>query len=216
MLNFMMNNEEVENKYVCEECGFVAKTKAGLVSHQRIHRREKEVTEVPESLEAAFGEWTPKQAAFYLKWLELGNKTEAAVQVYNCKTRASAAALATETFQNLNINNPVQRYCEANGLDLRYAMTKLKEGMEATQATNAVVLVQQDGKMESAEIQGLIEFPDYEERREWWDRFMKLMGWSVEDVQQFNQQNVSGNVTYVIEAPKPNEENDNEATRKSS
>lgn len=137
-------------------------------------------TEEPKELIEYFEGFTPKEAAFYLEWLETGNATEAAMQVYDCKNRNSAKALGSAVLTKLNIDNPVKRFCEAHGLDVKTATDKLREGLEATKASNAAILLMKDGKVMKTEEQGLIEVPDYAERREWWDRFMKLMGWMKE------------------------------------
>ncbi len=52
--------------------------------------------------------------------------------------------------------------------------TKLAEGLEATRASNASILVQNDGKIVKAEEQGLIEVPDFATRHKYIDTILKL------------------------------------------
>lgn len=50
------------------------------------------------------------------------------------------------------------------------------EGLEATRASNAAILVQKDGTMIKAEEQGLIEVPDYAVRHKYLETAYKLKG----------------------------------------
>lgn len=140
-------------------------------------KKKKKKVEETNSLELveALKDFTPKQAAFYLKWLETGNATKAAMGIYGCKDKASAATIGWENLRKLD--NPMQRYAEAHGLDMPFAVKKLKEGLEATKTTSAAVVLIKKGKRVVTKQQESIEVADYEERGEWWDRLMKLMGW---------------------------------------
>lgn len=63
-----------------------------------------------------------------------------------------------------------------------------KEGLAATRATNAAILVTQDGKIEKAEEQGLIEVPDFAVRHKYLETAYKLKG-KLRDHGEINIQN---------------------------
>lgn len=135
-------------------------------------------------------QYTPKQAAFYFWYAKLGNGVRAALKAYypefpiekpftklnekEASQYTTASVIATENLQKHR--NPIALYLEENGMDLKYAMNKLQDGMSATVPSNAAILLTKKGETITAEEQGLIEVPDYTERRAWWDRFATLIG----------------------------------------
>jgi len=139
--------------------------------------------------------FTPKQATFFIWYAMTGNGTRAALRAYYPKfpidkefiklteeerrQYVTADAIARTNLEKHR--NPLSLYMEQNGLDLKKALSKLQEGLEATKTSNAAILLTKDGKTVKAEEQGIIEVPDYPEQREWWDRLMKLLGKDMSD-----------------------------------
>ena len=73
---------------------------------------------------------THKQAMWIAEFYRTGNATEAAARVYNCKDRASAAQIGFENKQKLS--QPVQKYAERLGIDLRFILKGFKQAAKAT------------------------------------------------------------------------------------
>lgn len=139
--------------------------------------------------------YTPKQAAFFYHYSITGNATRSALKAYypdfpvnkaytelSDKEKKSYDVATQIGFDNLRKhNNPTQLFMDKNGMDFGKLIKKLDEGLDATKTSNAAILVTKDGKTEKAEEQGLIEVPDYAERREWWDRFARIMNVSIKE-----------------------------------
>lgn len=181
-----------KNKY-----GDTAKSKK---ARQKRSKKAKEkamsdVSQLPADLAKKLSIYTPKQAAFYFWYSVMGNQTRAALKVYypdfpidkkyedlserELVQYSTAASMASENLKKHE--NPVSLYLEQNGLDFSLLAQKLKEGLEATHLSNAALLLTKDGETIKAEEQGVIEVPDYEERREWWDRFARMLGVSIKE-----------------------------------
>ena len=140
-------------------------------------------------------EYTPKQAAFFFWYSTLGNATRAALKVSwpdfpenksyteltEEETRAYHAAGELGSEYLKKHENPLQLYLDQHGLDFSLLGRKLKEGLEATKTTNAAILLTEKGETIKAEEQGLIEVPNYAERRQWWDRLARILGVSVKE-----------------------------------
>jgi hypothetical protein len=126
----------------------------------------------------------------------LGNATRAALKAYYPKFPVDKAYsdftekerkqydVATKIgLANLRRHpNPTRLFMEQQGMDFKKLTDKLKEGLDATQTTNAFIITK-SGKNGKAK-QGSIEIPDYAERREWWDRFARILGVSVKEFPQ--------------------------------
>jgi len=74
-------------------------------------------------------ELTVKQRKFIKRFLELGNGTKAALEVYNCRSEGSAASLANETLRKLE--NPFKTFLEAKGLSYNDLYETAKGGLQA-------------------------------------------------------------------------------------
>lgn len=116
---------------------------------------------------------TLKQRKFLKIYLETGNGSEAAMQVYHCKSRAVAGAISSENLQKLK--EPIRMLMESRGLSLGRLLEVLNEGLGATKPTNAAILVQKDGKVVKAEEQGLIETVDYGTRHKYMESMAKWL-----------------------------------------
>lgn len=159
---------------------------------------EKKDLQVPEGFAKKLQDYTPKQAAFYYFWSQTGNRVRSALMAYypdfpiekgysdmsddEKRVYSSAASIANENLKN--VENPLQLVMEERGLDFGRLAEDLERGLEATKTTNAAVLLTKDGETAKAEEQGLIEVPDMPERREWWDRFARILGVDASEVRK--------------------------------
>lgn len=73
---------------------------------------------------------TIKRRKFLTLWLEHGDGTAAAMEVYNCKDKKSAASMANEILTILD-NGLIKDKMNAVGLTDEYLMSKLYEGLDA-------------------------------------------------------------------------------------
>ncbi len=108
---------------------------------------------------------TVKQRKWLKVYVETGNATEAAMQVYDCQDRESAASLGAQNLRNLK--GKYTEVMEAAGIDDAFLAKVLKEGLEAT----AVSRAQKDGVFcdEQVDI-------DYQARHRYLDTAHKLRG----------------------------------------
>lgn len=60
-------------------------------------------------------ELTIKQRLFIRKYLQYGNATEAAMTIYNTKSRRSAAVIGSRLLRNVNVRREIDRIVEAEG-----------------------------------------------------------------------------------------------------
>lgn len=104
---------------------------------------------------------TVKQAKFLKLFLKLGNGSEAAMRVYNCKDRASAGAIAGENLQKLK--NPIKLLMETRGLDLGQLLSSLDEGLKST-------------KIKTSMTEPDKEVPDYPTRHKYMSSMAKWLG----------------------------------------
>lgn len=72
---------------------------------------------------------TPKQRKWLKVYIETGNGTEAAMQAYDCKDRASAAQIGTQNLRKLQ--GATRALAEAKGLTDDLIFQRLKEGLSA-------------------------------------------------------------------------------------
>jgi len=71
----------------------------------------------------------PKEAAFIVKWLESGNGTEAAMNVYKCKNRNVAGVIANKILRK--VKNPTLLYLESQGLSFGKVVKVVKDATRA-------------------------------------------------------------------------------------
>ncbi|MCH7885950.1 MAG: terminase small subunit [Planctomycetes bacterium] len=89
---------------------------------------------------------TVKQRKWLKLYVKLGNATEAAMQVYDCKDREIAASVGCENLTKLK--GKYTEVMEAAGIDDAFLAGVLKEGLEATSVSRA----QKDGKFGDTEV----------------------------------------------------------------
>ncbi len=70
---------------------------------------------------------TIKQKLWLSAYLETGNATEAAMRVYNCSTRESAATIGWENLRKLDFSEAM----EAKGITIALLLGKLLEGLNS-------------------------------------------------------------------------------------
>lgn len=77
---------------------------------------------------------TIKQRTWLKLYLELGNATEAAMQVYDCKDRDSAGVIGYENLRKLNYED----FLEEAGITDALLQKKIIEGLEATRVKTSL------------------------------------------------------------------------------
>lgn len=111
---------------------------------------------------------TLKQRKWIKEYIETGNATEAAMRVYDCKTRESAHTIGSENLSKL-------------------AISDLMEEMQLTDVALVNMGIEGATKPVKQSITGEV-FPDYNTRRGYWETLLKLKG-KLRDTlvaQQFN------------------------------
>jgi len=136
---------------------------------------------------------TIKQRKWIKKYIETGNATEAAMQVYDCKDRESAGTIGSENLQKL-------------------AFSELMDEMGLTDI--ALLNVGTEGMTKAKKIHGtgdnFVEVPDYGVRHKYWETLLKLKGKlnnkNITAV-QVNVQPILGGVTTNVHTDNRNKEN---------
>lgn len=107
---------------------------------------------------------TVKQSKWLDIYMETGNATEAAMQVYDVSGRGSAGQIGHENLKKLD--GHIKKVMEARGLGLGRIMDKLNEGLDAKKIISATII---EGKQREADSQtnDFIEVPDYEVRHKY-------------------------------------------------
>jgi hypothetical protein len=108
---------------------------------------------------------TVKQRKWIDKYIELGNATEAAMQVYDCKDRDSARAIGAENLSKLII----AELMEEKGLTDIKLINKLNEGLDATRVISAV-----KGTSANGGTTDFIDVPDFMSRHKYLETAFKL------------------------------------------
>ena len=115
-------------------------------------------------------ELTIKQRKWIKLYLELGNASEAAFQVYDCKDRESAAQIGYENLRKLDY----EEFLESAGITDNLLQQKIIEGLDSTKPIGALVLVSGDKPMKTKDNEGQIEVPDYAIRHKYLETALKL------------------------------------------
>lgn len=110
---------------------------------------------------------TLKQKTAAKKALENGGKISTAMR------EAGYSPATAKTPQKLTQSKAWEEILEKYFPD-SLLLDKGLEGLDATRASNAAILVQQDGTTIKAEEQGLIEVPDYQTRHKYLETALKL------------------------------------------
>jgi len=90
---------------------------------------------------------TYKQHKFTEKYLETGNATEAAMQIYKPKKRATARAIGSENLTKPNIQSTILEALEAQGLTNEHLAGKVAELVNAQRK----ITILRNGELEAVE-----------------------------------------------------------------
>lgn len=120
---------------------------------------------------------TLKQRKWLDVYLQTGNATEAAMQVYDCKDRNSASVIGTENLAKLSYLD----FLEEAGLTDKLLLDKLKEGLESKR------FIPRKGKIAA--------LPDYAVRHKYVETGLKLKRRLVErqEIEETNTVNINVN-----------------------
>jgi hypothetical protein len=121
-------------------------------------------------------ELTLKQRKWIRIYIDTGNATEAAMQVYDCKDRDSAAVIGFENLRKLNYDD----FLEEAGITDELLKKKIMEGLDSTKQIGARKIVQ--GARTGHEIRvdantdtdDFIDVPDYAVRHKYLETALKL------------------------------------------
>jgi hypothetical protein len=118
---------------------------------------------------------TFKQRKWLRIYLECGNATEAATQVYNCKDRESAANIGWENVRKLDYTD----FMEEAGITDRLLQQKILEGLDANRTISAQVIVKSNDpkvktKSATARDVDFIDVPDFAIRHKYLETALKL------------------------------------------
>lgn len=156
---------------------------------------------------------TLKQRKWIKAYIETGNATEAAAQVYDCKDRDSANAIGSENLAKLSFGDLM----EQAGLTDKILNDKLQEGLNATKQLGARIVIkknsptsQANGEMLDANAQtdDFIEVEDYPTRHKYLETALKIKGRLVNktEVGGPNGTPIKHIIEIIEEIPVPSEE----------
>ena len=109
---------------------------------------------------------TFKQRKWLKIYLEVGNATEAAMQVYDCKNRDSAANIGYENVRKLDYTE----FLEAAGVTDKLLQDKILEGLDATRTVSAKII----DKGATTQTDDFIDVPDFMARHKYLETALKL------------------------------------------
>ena len=110
-------------------------------------------------------ELTIKQRKFIKLYLELGNATEAAFRVYDCKNRDSAKQIGYENLTKLDYSDLM----EEAGITDKLLQQKLLEGLDSNRTISAV-----KGTSANSGTTDFIDVPDFMVRHKYLETALKL------------------------------------------
>lgn len=108
---------------------------------------------------------TLKQRKWLKRYLECGNATQAAMEVYDCKDRDSAANVGYENVRKLDYID----FMEEAGVTDKVLQQKLLEGLESTRTISAI-----KGTSANGGTTDFIDVPDYQTRHKYLETALKL------------------------------------------
>jgi hypothetical protein len=109
---------------------------------------------------------TLKQRKWMKEYIKSGNASDAAMKVYNCKNRESAAQIGWENLKKLDYTE----FMEECGVTDRMLQDKLTEGLSATKVVSAVIT----GKDADSRTNDFIDIEDYPTRHKYMETALKL------------------------------------------
>ncbi len=116
-------------------------------------------------------EMTLKQRKWLKRYLECGNASQAAREVYDCKNDESAGQIGYENLKKLDYTE----FLEAAGITDDLLQKKMLEGLDATEPISALVIANTEtGVVKTKGYEGQIEVPDYRARHKYLETALKL------------------------------------------
>lgn len=109
---------------------------------------------------------TLKQRQWLKIYLEIGNATEAAMQVYDCKDRHSARQIGWENLAKLDYSD----FMEEAGITDKLLQQKILEGLNATRVISAKIT----SKEADSQTDDFIDVEDYLTRHKYLETALKL------------------------------------------
>jgi len=115
---------------------------------------------------------TLKQRKWLKLYLELGNATEAAMQVYDCKDRNSAAQIGYENLRKLDYED----FMEEAGITDHLLQQKIIEGLDANRTISAISTYKaaSEAKNATGQTTDFIDVPDFAIRHKYLETALKL------------------------------------------
>lgn len=124
---------------------------------------------------------TIKERAWTKKYIETGNQTQAALEVYDIKGKDPeqiAANIGNQNYRKLQID----AHMDKAGISDERLYDKLSEGLDSTRVISANVIITKSDDptvkplKADAKTQDFIEVPDYAVQHKWWASAMELKG----------------------------------------
>ena len=109
---------------------------------------------------------TLKQRKWVRIYIDTGNATEAAMQVYDCKSRDSARVIGSENLAKLNYSV----FLEEAGVTDKLLQEKIMEGLNATRTVSAV----KTSRNATADSTDFVDVPDFLTRHKYLETALKL------------------------------------------
>jgi len=129
---------------------------------------------------------TIKQRKWIKLYLECGNASEAAMKVYDCKSKETAAVIGFENLRKLNYED----FLETAGITDALIQKKIMEGLDANRVISAI----NTGKQATGATADFIDVPDYAIRHKYLETVLKLK----KRLGVENQTNIQVNVTPIL------------------
>jgi dihydroorotase-like cyclic amidohydrolase len=108
---------------------------------------------------------TIKEKKFVKKYLEIGNATEAAMQVYDASSRDSAHSIATQNLQKLSFVDILEKH----GITDDKLASVLLDGLEANRTISTI-----SGKEANGGTVDFVDVPDYAVRHKYLETGLKV------------------------------------------
>ena len=109
---------------------------------------------------------TIKQRKWLKLYLENGNATESAMQVYDCQDRNSASQIGWENLRKLDYED----FMEESGITDKLLQEKILEGLDANRTVSAKIIT----KGADSQTDDFIDVPGYMARHKYLETALKL------------------------------------------
>ncbi len=113
---------------------------------------------------------TLKQRKWLKLYLENGNATESAMQVYDCQDRDSAGQIGYENLRKLDYED----FLEEAGITDKLLQNKIMEGLDANRTVSARITIKNQDKGANTQTDDFIDVPDFIARHKYLETALKL------------------------------------------